>query len=178
MFALTARKTRAIALVLALGAVSLGGCVGSGSKASEQAIDALPNIGAGLKEDYKAELAEAGGESEQKAVVEKATRVNNVVGQELTFFDLIDSTERTLRLGTDGAVEISDKELSGKLSYATHWRVGDRTLDLCEDASCTYYSSWTIGVDDESASKLLYTFTLDTGGVESGEPVVWTFVAE
>ena len=30
------------------------------------------------------------------------------------------------------------------MSNATNWRVGDRSIDLCTDASCEYYSSWTV----------------------------------
>lgn len=179
---LASRATRALALVL-LAAGALTACSDEGGGASavgpnEKAIDALAYIGDGLKEDYKKQVAAADSEDAKTAIVEEATRVSGVVGQTLTYFDVDPGTPRTLELAKDGTVAASEKELSGMMSYATHWRVGDRTIDLCEDEKCAYYSSWRISVDDEAASTLLYTFTLDTGDVTSDQETLRRFLAE
>lgn len=173
---MSSRISAFFALAL-LSAGAFGGCanlIGSqsgGATPEAKAIDALQYIGPGLKEDYKARIAQAS-DTDKAVILEEATRISGIVGQRLTVFDIdVNAEPRTLELFEDGTLKASDKKLWGFVSYATHWRVGDRTIDMCEDESCAYYSSWTVSVDDTvSEDALMYTITLDTGDYPMSDP--------
>ena len=61
------------------------------------------------------------------------------------------------------------------MSNATNWRVGDRSIDLCTDADCEYYSSWTVDVEG-SSSDVTYVWTLKVEGPDQpAQPLVRRF---
>lgn len=167
---LSSRSARLRATAV-LGAIlltaGLAGCSSDGSAGPAEAIDALPYIGDGLKSDYKERIAAAEDEAAADAIVEEATRISAVVGTPMSPFDLLgEMSDSEFMLNEDGTVTATNDQFHALMSYATHWRLGDRTMDLCTDESCEYYSSWDIAYVVEPGMPDRYRFTINTNGVE------------
>lgn len=104
-------------------------------------LDQLENLGAGTKADYQSRMDQAP-EGDKEKILSEANQVNAVVGVPLVSVGGSVNGAK-FQLKADKTVEV-DQNLAPLMSNATNWRVGDRSIDLCTDASCEYYSSWTV----------------------------------
>ncbi|WP_022868606.1 hypothetical protein [Schaalia vaccimaxillae] len=158
-------------------ASGIAGCGGGNSgqsgaqstalSAEAKAIDALKYIGDGLKADYIKKVDAASTQESKDAIVEEATRISDVVGTPMAPIDLIgDMGKSQFMLNEDGTVTATHEVFHAMMSNATHWRVGDRTMDLCTDESCEFYSSWDITYSPNEGVPPHYRFTINTNGVE------------
>ena len=145
--------------VAAAGAVLVWGasaCASLGGEALKP-LDQLEHLGAGTKADYQSRMDQAS-EGDKQKILAEANQVNAVVGVPLVSADGA-VTGAKFQLKTDKTVEV-DKNLAPLMSNATNWRVGDRSIDLCTDADCEYYSSWTVAPKTGSGGGSLSGYTL------------------
>ena len=160
--------------VAAAGAVLVWGASAFASLGGEalKPLDQLENLGAGTKADYQSRMDQAP-EGDKQKILAEANQVNAVVGVPLVSADGA-VTGAKFQLKTDKTVEV-DKNLAPLMSNATNWRVGDRSIDLCTDADCEYYSSWTVDVEG-SSSDVTYVWTLKIEGPDQpAQPLVRRF---
>ena len=148
----------------------LTGCSTYYASKHSKEIDALSYIGDGLKSDYKMRIEAAQNDDEMKEIVEEATRVSNVVGTPMRPFDLLgEMSDSDFMLNEDGTVTATNEKFHALMSNATHWRLGDRTMHLCTDETCEYYSEWDVSYVIEHGAPERYRFTINTNGVESDD---------
>ena len=150
------RMGGALAAVAAVCALAACGQLGGGAS-SNKPLDQLENLGAGTKADYQSRMDQAS-EGDKQKILAEANQVNAVVGVPLVSADGA-VTGAKFQLKTDKTVEV-DKNLAPLMSNATNWRVGDRSIDLCTDADCEYYSSWTVTPKTGSGGGGLSGYTL------------------
>ena len=147
----------------------LSGC-SAAPAATPEGIDALENIGDGLKAEYKQRLAEANDDAERERIGAEAAGLSAVVGRALRPVDMTgDSDQSRFSLNEDGTVTATDPAFHALMSNATHWRVGDSTIDLCTDDTCRYYSSWDLTWTPAGDQPEKYRFTINTNGVEDDD---------
>ena len=129
-------------IVVAVITCALAACASlTGGMADNKPLDQLENLGAGTKADYQSRMDQAS-EADKKTILAEANQVNAVVGAELVSADsAVKGAKFQLK---DDKTVVMDQNLAPLMSNATNWRVGDRSIDLCTDASCEYYSSWTV----------------------------------
>ena len=145
--------------VAAAGAVLVWGasaCASLGGEALKP-LDQLENLGAGTKADYQSRMDQAS-EADKKTILAEANQVNAVVGAELVLDDP-SAKGGKFQLKDDKTV-VMDQSIAPLMSNATNWRVGDRSIDLCADADCEYYSSWTVAPKTGSGGGGLSGYTL------------------
>lgn len=166
-FSVSASCSPRLRATVVLGAILLATSLSGCSSDPAEKIDALPYIGVGLKSDYKERIAAAEDRTTVDAIVEEATRISAVVGTPMSPFDLLgEMSDSEFMLNEDGTVTATNDRFHALMSNATHWRLGDRTMDLCTDESCEYYSSWDVTYVIESGLPDRYRFTINTNGVE------------
>lgn len=145
--------------VAAAGAVLVWGasaCASLGGEALKP-LDQLENLGAGTKADYQSRMDQAP-EGDKQKILAEANQVNAVVGAELVLDDP-SAKGGKFQLKDDKTV-VMDQSIAPLMSNATNWRVGDRSIDLCTDADCEYYSSWTVAPKTGSGGGGLSGYTL------------------
>ena len=145
--------------VAAAGAVLVWGasaCASLGGEALKP-LDQLENLGAGTKADYQSRMDQAS-EGDKQKILTEANQVNAVVGAELVLDDP-SAKGGKFQLKDDKTV-VMDQSIAPLMSNATNWRVGDRSIDLCTDADCEYYSSWTVAPKTGSGGGGLSGYTL------------------
>ena len=145
--------------VAAAGAVLVWGasaCASLGGEALKP-LDQLENLGAGTKADYQSRMDQAS-EGDKQKILAEANQVNAVVGAELVLDDP-SAKGGKFQLKDDKTV-VMDQSIAPLMSNATNWRVGDRSIDLCTDADCEYYSSWTVAPKTGSGGGGLSGYTL------------------
>ncbi len=145
--------------VAAAGAVLVWGasaCASLGGEALKP-LDQLENLGAGTKADYQSRMDQAS-EGDKQKILAEANQVNAVVGAELVLDDP-SAKGGKFQLKDDKTV-VMDQSIAPLMSNATNWRVGDRSIDLCTDADCEYYSSWTVTPKTGSGGGGLSGYTL------------------
>ena len=145
--------------VAAAGAVLVWGasaCASLGGEALKP-LDQLENLGAGTKADYQSRMDQAS-EGDKQKILAEANQVNAVVGAELVLDDP-SAKGAKFQLKDDKTV-VMDQSIAPLMSNATNWRVGDRSIDLCTDADCEYYSSWTVAPKTGSGGGGLSGYTL------------------
>lgn len=140
-------RPRAVAVGVVALSLVLAGCGDPQADAiddARSAIEALPHIGAGAKADFTQELAGLDSETDLTAVVDRATAVNDLVGQSLGWVDGTTTQGRPhLTLEQDGTVAGDDRALL-MMGSPTHWRPGQDTFDLCTSQDCAYWSAWEV----------------------------------
>ena len=145
--------------VAAAGAVLVWGasaCASLGGEALKP-LDQLENLGAGTKADYQSRMDQAS-EGDKQKILAEANQVDAVVGAELVLDDP-SAKGGKFQLKDDKTV-VMDQSIAPLMSNATNWRVGDRSIDLCTDADCEYYSSWTVAPKTGSGGGSLSGYTL------------------
>lgn len=145
--------------VAAAGAVLVWGasaCASLGGEALKP-LDQLENLGAGTKADYQSRMDQAS-EGDKQKILTEANQVDAVVGAELVLDDP-SAKGGKFQLKDDKTV-VMDQSIAPLMSNATNWRVGDRSIDLCTDADCEYYSSWTVAPKTGSGGGGLSGYTL------------------
>ena len=145
--------------VAAAGAVLVWGasaCASLGGEALKP-LDQLENLGAGTKADYQSRMDQAS-EGDKQKILTEANQVDAVVGAELVLDDP-SAKGGKFQLKDDKTV-VMDQSIAPLMSNATNWRVGDRSIDLCTDADCEYYSSWTVAPKTGSGGGSLSGYTL------------------
>ena len=145
-------------IVVAVMTCALAACgqLGGGAS-SNKPLDQLENLGAGTKADYQSRMDQAS-EADKKTILAEANQVNAVVGAELVLDDP-SAKGGKFQLKDDKTV-VMDQSIAPLMSNATNWRVGDRSIDLCTDADCEYYSSWTVTPKTGSGGGGLSGYTL------------------
>ena len=150
------RMGGALAAIVAACALTACGQLGGGAS-SNKPLDQLENLGAGTKADYQSRMDQAS-EADKKTILAEANQVNAVVGAELVSADsAVKGAKFQLK---DDKTVVMDQNLAPLMSNATNWRVGDRSIDLCTDADCEYYSSWTVTPKTGSGGGGLSGYTL------------------
>ena len=154
----TAVKRLGGAIAVAAVTCALVACASlTGGMADNKPLDQLENLGAGTKADYQSRMDQAS-EAEKKTILAEANQVNAVVGAELVSADsAVKGAKFQLK---DDKTVVMDQNLAPLMSNATNWRVGDRSIDLCTDADCEYYSSWTVTPKTGSGGGGLSGYTL------------------
>lgn len=145
-------------IVVAMMTCALAACgqLGGGAS-SNKPLDQLENLGAGTKADYQSRMDQAS-EGDKQKILAEANQVNAVVGAELVSADsAVKGAKFQLK---DDKTVVMDQNFAPLMSNATNWRVGDRSIDLCTDASCEYYSSWTVAPKTGSGGGSLSGYTL------------------
>lgn len=145
-------------IVVAVMTCALAACgqLGGGAS-SNKPLDQLENLGAGTKADYQSRMDQAS-EGDKQKILTEANQVNAVVGAELVSADsAVKGAKFQLK---DDKTVVMDQNFAPLMSNATNWRVGDRSIDLCTDASCEYYSSWTVAPKTGSGGGGLSGYTL------------------
>lgn len=150
------RMGGALAAIAAACALTACGQLGGGAS-SNKPLDQLENLGAGTKADYQSRMDQAS-EGDKQKILAEANQVNAVVGAELVLDDP-SAKGAKFQLKDDKTV-VMDQSIAPLMSNATNWRVGDRSIDLCTDADCEYYSSWTVAPKTGSGGGGLSGYTL------------------
>lgn len=162
------------ALVLPM--LLLGGCGAAGSGATPTptpsedpagALAALEYLGDGTRAEYRSRIEAASSEEERDAILREATMVSGVVGTALVLRGSSPVAGETLELEPDGSVSASSELLRAFMSNATHWELGDTTLELCPDEDCEYSASWRVTVDPTEGASAPYVLTLQAHGEDT-----------